>query len=292
MRRIITYYGIFLFVLISSKVKAQALTANNTSEQSVRMYQSVIRNNRQLVSYIEYTFVKKGIPKHLRNLAIIESGLDRHQVSHAGAKGVWQFMPAHASMYGLTEDERSDMYKSTQTAAVSLSNLYKKYRNWITVVAAYNCGEGNIQKAMSRAGSRLYTDFRPYLPQETQNHVQKYLNASYATGELSQVLNNYHNFAAQNNSSGTLRMVAAPRSTHKGKKGADLVETQLNSAYRISAIAEVLEISPKQLLSWNPGIERRLQEKGESDFYLPTEMMVQFEINKTKILSNSLKAED
>ena len=74
----------------------------------------------------------------MRNLAIIESGLDHQIVSHAGAKGMWQFMVDHANEYGLSDEDRSDMYKSTKTAAVSLINLYNKYGNWITVVAAYN----------------------------------------------------------------------------------------------------------------------------------------------------------
>ena len=131
--------AIFFSFIFCSQSFAQALTASDTSEQSVRRYQNIIKSNKQLVDFIEYTFVKKGIPRHLKNLAVIESGLDHTQTSHAGAKGLWQFMSDHANDYGLTDENRSDMYKSTKTAAVSLKNLYKKYGNWVTVVAAYNC---------------------------------------------------------------------------------------------------------------------------------------------------------
>lgn len=275
-------YLVLFFIILNSTYSAQGLTASDTSEQSVRRYQSVIKSNRQLVDFIEYTFVKKGIPRHLKNLAVIESGLDHTQVSHAGAKGLWQFMSGHANDYGLTDDNRTDMYKSTKTAAISLQNLYRKYGNWVTVVAAYNCGEGNIQKAMTKAGSRAYTDFAPYLPSETQNHVKKYLNAGYATGELEQILNDYRNFT-------TSKKALAPFNSKYSNSQANLAETKLNGAFDIDEIAEWLDINKEEILAWNPKLEKELNEKGESNFYLPKDLMVNFLMNKNEILNNSLK---
>ncbi|WP_333852023.1 lytic transglycosylase domain-containing protein [Epilithonimonas sp.] len=275
-------YLVLFFIILNSTYSAQGLTASDTSEQSVRRYQSVIKSNKQLVDFIEYTFVKKGIPRHLKNLAVIESGLDHTQVSHAGAKGLWQFMSGHANDYGLTDDNRTDMYKSTKTAAISLQNLYRKYGNWVTVVAAYNCGEGNIQKAMNKAGSRVYTDFAPYLPSETQNHVKKYLNAGYATGELEQILNDYRNFA-------TSKKALAPFNSKYSNSQANLAETKLNGAFDIDEIAEWLDINKEEILAWNPKLEEELNEKGESNFYLPKDLMVNFLMNKNEILNNSLK---
>jgi len=275
------YYTILFLTILFSKSLAQGLTATDTSEQSVKRYQNVIRSNKQLVDFIEYTFVKKGIPRHLKNLAVIESGLDHTQVSHAGAKGLWQFMSAHANGYGLSDDNRSDMYKSTKTAAISLKNLYRKYGNWITVVAAYNCGEGNIQKAMDKAGSRVYTDFAQYLPSETQNHVKKYLNAGYATGELEHILNDYRNFT-------TSRQALTPFKSDFSSSQANLAETKLNGAFDINEIAEWLDINKEDILAWNPKLEKDLNEKGESNFYLPKDLMVNFLLNKNEILKNSL----
>ena len=275
------YYTILFLTILFSKSFAQGLTATDTSEQSVRRYQNIIKSNKQLVDFIEYTFVKKGIPRHLKNLAVIESGLDHTQVSHAGAKGLWQFMSAHANGYGLSDDNRSDMYKSTKTAAISLKNLYRKYGNWITVVAAYNCGEGNIQKAMDKAGSIVYTDFAQYLPSETQNHVKKYLNAGYATGELEHILNDYRNFTAS-------RQALTPFKSDFSSSQANLAETKLNSAFDINEIAEWLDINKEDILAWNPKLEKELNEKGESDFYLPKDLMVNFLLNKNEILKNSL----
>lgn len=274
--------AIFFCFISCSYFFAQGLTASDTSEQSVKKYNYIIKSNKQLVDFIEYTFVKKGIPRHLKNLAVIESGLDHNQTSHAGAKGLWQFMSDHANDYGLTDENRSDMYKSTKTAAISLKNLYKKYGNWVTVVAAYNCGEGNIQKAMDKANSRVYTDFDQYLPSETQNHVKKYLNASYATGELQQVLDDYRSFTAN-------RRAFVPFRSDYSVSQESLAETKLNGAFDIETIASWLKINKEQILAWNPNLEAELNEKGESDFYLPKDLMVNFLMNKNKILTSSLK---
>ena len=275
------YFAVLFCILSFTHISGQGLTASDTSEQSVRRYQNIIKSNKQLVDFIEYTFVKKGIPRHLKNLAVIESGLDHTQTSHAGAKGLWQFMSGHANDYGLTDENRSDMYKSTKTAAISLKNLYKKYGNWITVVAAYNCGEGNIQKAMNKAGSRIYTDFATYLPSETQNHVKKYLNAGYATGELEQILNDYRSFAAN-------KKAFVPFRSDYSSSQENLADTKLNGAFNIDTIAKSLEISKEQILTWNPNLEEELNENGESDFYLPKDLMVNFLMNKNKILTDSL----
>lgn len=297
--RSIKYAFLIFCLLISTDAFAQRLTATDTSERSVKRYRDLIRNNRELVNFIEYSLSSRGVPKHLRNLAIIESGLDHRIVSHAGATGLWQFMIPHANQYGLTDADRTDIYKSTKTVVSSLINLYKLYGNWVTVVAAFNCGEGNIQKAMNRAGSRRYTDFAPYLPAETQGHVRKFLNASYATGELSQVLSDYYKTGTPSNAvaqaakpiskpaSKKLQTLAPKNGATELKKG--MSETVLNGAYDLDVIAEVLKIAKSDVLKWNPKIESTLAEKGISPFYLPDHKMMEFEMNRNRILSNSLQ---
>lgn len=266
------------FLSCSHFVNAQFLSASDTSESSVRKYKNIIEANREIVTFIEYSMVERGLPKHLRNLALIESHFNRNITSSAGAVGVWQFMTAHANQYGLTEDRRNDLYRSTKTAAVSLKNLYKKYNNWVTVVAAYNCGEGNIAKAMQAANSTQYHVFSKYLPAETINHVKKYLNACYATGELSSVLANYSD-------SRTMSLLKA-RENHT--PGIALSETEINAGFNLEIIADELKVSMNEILSWNPGIKNELDANGESTFYLPTDLMPDFLLKKNKILSRSI----
>lgn len=269
-----------IVLLCSHFTNAQFLAASDTSESSVKKYKSIINANREIVDFIEYSLVQKGLPRHLRNLALIESHFNRNIASGAGAVGVWQFMTAHANQYGLTEQNRTDLYKSTKTATVSLANLYKKYNNWITVVAAYNCGEGNIAKAMTAANSTQYHVFYKFLPEETINHVKKYLNACYATGELQNVLANY-NSSRMN----TVFFVKGG----SGKNNTQLAETEINAGFNLNIIADELDVDVDKLLSWNPDINDELQKKGEGTLYLPTDLMPDFLLRKTKILSRSVK---
>ncbi|NPA10274.1 MAG: lytic transglycosylase domain-containing protein [Chlorobi bacterium] len=269
-----------MVLLCSNFTNAQFLAASDTSESSVKRYKSIINANREIVDFIEYSLVQKDLPRHLRNLALIESHFNRNIASGAGAVGVWQFMTAHANQYGLTEQNRTDLYKSTKTATVSLANLYKKYNNWITVVAAYNCGEGNIAKAMTAANSTQYHVFYKFLPEETINHVKKYLNACYATGELQNVLANY-NSSRMN----TVFFVKGG----SGKNNAQLAETEINAGFNLNIIADELNVDVDKLLSWNPNINDELQKKGEGTLYLPTDLMPDFLLRKTKILSRSVK---
>lgn len=262
-------------------VNGQFLTASDTSESSVRKYNTIINSNKDIVEFIEQSLAQKGLPKHLRNLALIESNFDRNTTSWKGAVGVWQLMTAHANQYGLTEQNRTDLYKSTQVAVVSLTNLYKKYGDWITVVAAYNCGEGNISKAMQAAGSTQYHLFSQYLPGQTINHVKKYLNACYATGELESVLSNYN--------SSRINKVFFAEGRSSGNSGVSLQETEINAGFNLDVIANELNVQVNEILAWNPGIIEELQKKGESSLYLPTDLMPDFLLKKNKILSRSIK---
>lgn len=269
-----------MLLLISSHfVNGQFLSASDTSENSVRRYKSIISSNKEIVEFIEYSLSQKGLPRHLRNLALIESGFDRKQISGAGAVGVWQFMTAHANQYGLSEQSRSDLYRSTKTAVISLGKLYKKYNNWVTVVAAYNCGEGNISRAMDAAGSSQYHIFSKYLPGETINHVKKYLNACYATGELQSVLNDYNN--------SRMNMIFENRTGQYTTP--NLAETDINAGFDLSIIAEELDVDVDKILTWNPGIMDELKQSGESIFYLPVDLMPDFLLKKNKILSRSVR---
>ncbi|MCD0457046.1 lytic transglycosylase domain-containing protein [Chryseobacterium sp. LC2016-27] len=267
------------FLGCSHFVNAQFLAASDTSESSVRKYKNIIEANKEVVTFIEFSMVEKGLPKHLRNLALIESHFNRNITSHAGAVGVWQFMTAHANQYGLTEDRRTDLYRSTKTAAVSLKNLYKKYNNWVTVVAAYNCGEGNIAKAMQAANSTQYHVFSKYLPAETINHVKKYLNACYATGELPAVLANYND----------ARTISLLNSRKTDSQEIALSETEINAGFKLGIIAEELKIDMNDLLSWNPEIVSTLENDGESKLFLPTDLMPDFLMKKNAILSKSIR---
>ena len=124
------------------------------------------------------------LPLELKYLPIIESALNPTAVSRVGATGLWQFMLSTGKQYGLETnslvDERRDPMKASYAAARLLSDLYKVYNDWNLVIAAYNCGPGNINKAISRAGGeRDYWKIYPYLPKETRGYVPAFIAANY-----------------------------------------------------------------------------------------------------------------
>lgn len=125
-----------------------------------------------------------GLPLELKYLPVIESALKPTAVSPAGATGLWQFMLATGKRYNLESnsrvDERRDPIKSTWAAARFLRDLFKIYGDWHLVLAAYNCGPGNVNKAIHRAdGARDYWEIYPYLPKETRGYVPAFIAANY-----------------------------------------------------------------------------------------------------------------
>lgn len=127
---------------------------------------------------------RAGVPEELKYLVIIESALNPFAVSRAGATGPWQFMRSTGKIYDLrinsVIDDRRDPIKSTQAAARYLKDLYKIYGDWTLALAAYNCGPGNVNKAIRRSGKDTFWGMYDYLPRETRGYVPAYIAAVYA----------------------------------------------------------------------------------------------------------------
>lgn len=156
---------------------------------------SYTTKNRSLVAYmlgmsefympiIEEEIDKAGIPHELKYLPIIESALNPKAVSRANAKGLWQFMFSTAKIYGLKSnnyiDERFDPIKSTKAAVRYLADLYRLFGKWELAIAAYNCGPGNVKKAIVRSdGKTDFWDIYYYLPRETRGYLPMFIAANY-----------------------------------------------------------------------------------------------------------------
>jgi len=135
---------------------------------------------------IEDIFDSYGLPNELKYMAVIESALNPVAVSRAGATGMWQFMLSTGKAYGLTVnsiiDERRDPVKATHAAARYLLDLYDIYEDWVLVIAAYNCGPGNVNKAIRRSGNKKdYWDIYYRLPRETRGYIPQFVAAAYAS---------------------------------------------------------------------------------------------------------------
>lgn len=180
-----------------------------------------------------------GLPLELKYLPVIESALNPMATSHAGAAGLWQFMVATGKQYGLEVnslvDERRDPVKSSFAAARYLKDLYNIFGDWSLVIAAYNCGPENINKAIHRAGGEAdYWKIYPYLPRETRGYVPAFIAANY-------VMNYYceHNIC--------------PMRTQLPAKTDTIV---VNKDVHLKQIAEVCGIDIDELRTLNPQYRR------------------------------------
>ncbi|RZK14534.1 MAG: LysM peptidoglycan-binding domain-containing protein, partial [Pedobacter sp.] len=124
-----------------------------------------------------------NIPQEIKYLTIVESQMNPHAISRVGATGIWQFMFGTGKAYGLKMDnfvdERKDPIQASYAAAQYFKDAYDELGDWLLAIAAYNCGKGNVNRAMIKANSRDFWEIRQFLPKETRNYVPAFIAAVY-----------------------------------------------------------------------------------------------------------------
>ncbi|MDR1200686.1 MAG: LysM peptidoglycan-binding domain-containing protein [Tannerellaceae bacterium] len=178
---------------------------------------------------------REGLPLELKYLPVIESALNPKARSRMGASGLWQFMAATGKMYDLEinslVDERFDPHKSTDAAVKYLRSLYSKYSDWNLVIAAYNCGPGNVDKAIRRSGGLTdYWSIYPYLPRETRGYVPIFIAATY-------IMNYYQEHGID---------------PSVGTKPASMDSVVINKNLHFQQISDVLNIPIDDIRRYNP----------------------------------------
>ncbi|MDR1764208.1 MAG: transglycosylase SLT domain-containing protein [Dysgonamonadaceae bacterium] len=170
-----------------------AMPYNSIVASAIDLY---VERRRSLVEYmlgleelyfpmIEETLDKYGLPLELKYLVVVESAMNPTALSRAGASGMWQFMLGTGKKYGLEInsliDERRDPIRSTDAACRYLKALNEFFMgNWDLAIAAYNCGEGNVNKAIKRSGGKTdFWEIYPYLPRETRSYLPLFIAATY-----------------------------------------------------------------------------------------------------------------
>lgn len=225
-----------------------------------------------------------GIPAEMKYLAVIESHLKSSITSWAGAVGPWQFMPATARNYGLVvnnvRDERTDYFKSTHAAARMLTELYAQFNDWLLVVAAYNGGPGNVLKAIRKSGgSKDFWTLQYYLPNESMNHVKKFIATHYIfEGE------------------GGLTTITKDEMKELMSNAASLNEEEMkkSSAYNITGrfssevIMKHVGVDKEEFNRYNPNFDREIALNGKYNLRLPAQKMNIFITKRYQILDESM----
>lgn len=230
-----------------------------------------------------------GIPKEMKYLSVIESHLSSGLVSWAGAVGPWQLMPDEAERFGLRMgevDDRMDYYKSTRVAAKLMKELYGEFGDWLLVVAAYNGGAGRLRQAIRKSGSREFWDLQYYLPEETRNHVKKFIGTHYAfegTGGWTTLTASEIKAFKEASSENTENKLTADELANTS-----LVE--LNGRFNSQIIIKSLQMDPLRFNRWNPGIDKALAEGSKYYMRIPKDKVERFEERRGNLLMESVKA--
>ncbi|MBK9570502.1 MAG: lytic transglycosylase domain-containing protein [Chitinophagaceae bacterium] len=227
-----------------------------------------------------------GIPREMKYLAVIESGLKYNAQSWSGAVGPWAFMPAAAKEYGLKmtkhNDERLDYYKSTHAAASLLTDLYIKYGDWLLVIAAYNGGPGNVNKAIKKSGgSKDFWALQYYLPNESMNHVKKFIATHYifeGEGGITTVTRN--------------EMKDLIIKGNSGLKDDEMINSTaytITGRFNSSIIIKYVEMDLAAFNHYNPNFDNEVAVNGKYQLRLPTQKMNIFIAKRYEILDESLQ---
>jgi membrane-bound lytic murein transglycosylase D len=218
--------------------------------------------------------------------------------SWVGAGGPWQFMPYTARDYGLVvngfTDERRDYYKSTHAAARYLLTLYRQTKDWLLVIAAYNGGPGRVFSAIKRSGSRNFWALQYYLPQESRNHVKKFIATHYIMeGSGGVTTMGASPAAAPASYGGGGGNVIGPHDTNKPKLNeSEMEEVEvlgISGKYNSAVIAKNLVMDIVQFNHYNPSFDNMLATAGTYDLRLPADKMQLFVSNKYQILNECVQ---
>ncbi|HEU5167281.1 MAG TPA: lytic transglycosylase domain-containing protein [Chitinophagaceae bacterium] len=185
------------------------------AEDNMELFEKIKLNKTGYLKTIDRVFAQHQIPLELKYLAVIESKLNTNALSWCGAKGLWQFMPGTAKIFGLKitakYDERQHVWKSSVAAARYLNELYEYFGDWLLVIAAYNSGPAPVLNAIKKSGSRSFWKLQYFLPRETRLHVKRFIATHYyfegggslvtlGKVETEKYLKNLEEFNAKNNS--------------------------------------------------------------------------------------------
>lgn len=233
--------------------------------------------------------VNYGIPKEMKYLSVIESHLGASATSWAGAGGPWQLMPSVAKEYGLQVggniDQRTDYFKSTHVAARIMKKSFTEFGDWLLVIAAYNCGNGCVRSAIRRAKSKDFWQLQNLLPEETRNHVKKFI----ATHLIFEGAGGFTTMTAAEVAQAKMQNKNTPLTLSAAElAGSALIE--VSGRYNSLVVANELQINFEQFNAWNPGFDQTLAAGEKYAMRITKDKEAVFLAKKNQLLLASVRA--
>ena len=233
-----------------------------------------------------------GLPRELKYVAVIESNLKTGATSWVGAAGPWQFMPGTAREYGLVVnayiDERRDYVKSTHAAARYLLNSYKVYHDWLLVLASYNGGLGNVNKAIRNSGSKNFWSLQYHLPGESRNYVKKFIATHYVMEGSGGITTAGGAFNPSFSLSGGANSYDFKPNLSDEEK--EFASTQsITGKFNSLVISKNLSMDIVTFNRYNPDFDNTVSINGNYDLRLPSDKMQLFLANKYVILNECVQ---
>jgi membrane-bound lytic murein transglycosylase D len=231
-----------------------------------------------------------NIPREMKYLSVIESHLSSGLVSWAGAVGPWQLMDYEAKRFGLrtggSTDDRMDYYKSTHVAAKLMGELYNEFGDWLLVVAAYNGGAGRVRQAIRKAGSRDFWNLQYYLPEETRNHVKKFIGTHY----VFEGGGGWTTLTARETEMQKQLLTKPQDIVLKPEELAATETIEISGRYNSLIVCNALSMDITTFNRWNPNFDKTLAEGKKYTLRLQKDKTALFEAKKNNLLMESLRA--
>jgi membrane-bound lytic murein transglycosylase D len=226
-------------------------------------------HQRKLIYFpiFEQVLDRYNLPQELKYVSIIESSLNPNAVSWCGATGLWQFMPYTGKMYEMRidqyVDERKSIIQSTEKACEFFKSSYELFGDWLLAIASYNCGPGNVKKAIARSGGKhTFWEIKPFLPKETQNYIPRFLAMAYVM-----------NFTQLGDDSQNGRSLLTAR-------------IEVDSMIHLEHIAKMLDVPVQEIKTYNEHyIKQVVPVSGKNEIILPYNLAMEYLEREQEIFS-------